>query len=290
MYWILLSLGAGLFNSATGVFKKRGGLKQLDPYTIAWSVAFFSLFILVPATIIKGIPQISASFWWALLVSGSLNALATTLQVKALLKSDMSLIGPLQATTPFFIIFSAFILLKEVPTILGLVGIIILIVGSYFLQYKRKASLFAPFKALLEDKGARLVFGAALIWGITGTVDKIGVQSSSSVFWSMFVNALMALILFPIVIGFGNNRGIKDLFSYKKLKNLVPLGLFTSLMSIFQMTALTMANVAYVVSLKRTSALTDVLFGKLFFKEPNIKSRALGATLIVIGVILISIN
>jgi len=290
MSWIFLALAAALFKSSADVFKKKGGLKQLDPYTVTWAVAFFSLFILVPVALAKGIPTVNASFWWALLISGSLNALATTLQVKALFESDMSLIGPLQATTPFFLLFTAFILLGEFPNMLGLIGVVIIIGGSYFLKYKRNSGLLAPFKALSKDRGARLILSAALIWSITGGVDKIGVQNSSPVFWSALINIFMALVLIPIVIKFGNNSSIKDLFSYKKLKALIPIGFFTSLMFISQMTALTMTNVVYVISLKRTSALIDVVFGKLFFKEMHIKSRILGAILIILGIVLVSTN
>src|SRR3989338_10077741 len=137
MYWILLSLGAAFFNSASGVFKKKSGFNKMDPYTVAWAVAFFALIILVPAAIIKGVPQINSAFWWALVISGSLNALATVLQVKAIFESELSLVGPLQATTPLFLVFTSFFILGEFPTILGFFGITTIMLGSYFLEYKR---------------------------------------------------------------------------------------------------------------------------------------------------------
>ena len=47
--------------------------------------------------------------------------------------------------------------------------------------------------------------------------------------------------------------------------------------------------VAYVSSIKRISVLISVIFGYLFFKEKGIVGRFIGAAIMVLGVILISL-
>jgi drug/metabolite transporter (DMT)-like permease len=55
----------------------------------------------------------------------------------------------------------------------------------------------------------------------------------------------------------------------------------------FQMVAIGLTNVAYVISIKRTSIAWSVLAGYFVFKEKNIKVRLLGAAVMIAGVVLI---
>jgi len=55
------------------------------------------------------------------------------------------------------------------------------------------------------------------------------------------------------------------------------------------MLAINMTLVAYVISIKRTSAIIVVLAGFWFFKEKNTGYRLLGASIMVAGVLCISL-
>ena len=50
------------------------------------------------------------------------------------------------------------------------------------------------------------------------------------------------------------------------------------------------AFVSYMIGLKRLSGVFSVLLGYFFFKEQHIEGRLIGASLMVIGAILISIG
>ena len=56
------------------------------------------------------------------------------------------------------------------------------------------------------------------------------------------------------------------------------------------MVAISMTIVPNVITVKRTSALFGIVWGKLFFKEQNIKERLLGAIIMLLGVLLIAIS
>jgi len=53
------------------------------------------------------------------------------------------------------------------------------------------------------------------------------------------------------------------------------------------MIAISLTQVAYMISIKRLSLLMGVLFGYLFFKETNIRERFVGTLLMIIGFALI---
>jgi len=53
------------------------------------------------------------------------------------------------------------------------------------------------------------------------------------------------------------------------------------------MVAISLAKVAYVISIKRMSLIIGVLYGYLFFKEEKIRDRLFGAFLMFIGFVLV---
>jgi uncharacterized membrane protein len=53
------------------------------------------------------------------------------------------------------------------------------------------------------------------------------------------------------------------------------------------MMAISLVNVAYMISLKRTSLVIGVIYGYFFFREKNIRERLSGALLMFIGFIMI---
>ncbi|MCK5699393.1 MAG: EamA family transporter, partial [Candidatus Aenigmarchaeota archaeon] len=131
-----------------------------------------------------------------------------------------------------------------------------------------------------------LMLCVAFIWSISSNFDKIGVVNSSPVFWTASLNMFLTMTLLPIML-------LKSHSCTSQVKNnikaLLPIGFFTAMMHLFIMTALSLTLVAYVISIKRTNALFSVLWGALFFKEKHIKERLIGALIMVVGVLLITL-
>ena len=89
-------------------------------------------------------------------------------------------------------------------------------------------------------------------------------------------------------------------FAWKKLckqkneigKDAIPLvavGIFSALMLVFQMIALTQTLAVYVIAIKRLGILIAILLGGFVFKEKEIKTRLLGGAIMVLGVLFISV-
>ncbi|MCK5344424.1 MAG: EamA family transporter, partial [Candidatus Heimdallarchaeota archaeon] len=112
-------------------------------------------------------------------------------------------------------------------------------------------------------------------------------QNSSPIFWAVAINVFLALALFPIML-YKSQKSIRQISTRYKI--LIPIGLSSALASIFQMTAINLTLVAYVISIERTSAIISVLFGYFIFKEKGIKERLIGAAIMIIGVLLITLS
>jgi len=287
MLWFIFSFFTAFFESLKDVFSKKS-LKNIDEYVVSWSLRFFALPFLVPLLFFIEIPSLGNKFWLALLIGGSLNVITTILYMKAIKHSDLSITVPMVTFTPLFLLLTSPLIVGEFPSFFGLIGVLLIVAGSYTLNIKqRHEGYLAPFKALLKEKGPKLMLLVAFIWSITSNIDKIGVQNSSAIFWVITTDIFIALIMFPIMIYKSRTNMHHIRTSYKVL---LPIGLFSAIASIFQVIAISLTLVAYVISIKRTSAIMSVLFGHLIFKEEGVKERLLGAVIMVIGVLFIVLS
>ena len=213
---------------------------------------------------------------------------ATVFYMKALKYSDLSIAVPMVTFTPVFLLATSPLILGEFPTLSGLAGLLLVVAGSYLLNIKDiRKGVWSPFRALVREKGPRFMLGVALIWSITSNIDKIGVMHSSVLIWVLAVNMLSAAFLFPVALF----RVLKNrnLLSGRNLGILTGVGLIAALRSLFQITAITLTLVAYVISIKRTSAIFGILFGALIFKEKGFRERIMGGAIMVAGVVLITL-
>lgn len=283
----IYALLSALFESLKDVSSKLG-LKDMDEYLITWAFGVFALPFLVLPIIFIGIPLLGNQYWIALLADGTLNVIATILQLRAIKSSDLSLTIPLLAFTPLFLLVISPLILGQFPTLLGVIGVIFIVIGSYVLNIKkRNTDYLAPFKAMFEQHGPRLMLIAAFLLSITSSIDKIGVLNSSPLFWAVSVHSFTSITLLPVIIReFKHHLNLTEM----NLKLLIAVGFFSALAIVTQYIAITTLLVPYVIAIKRTSTIMSVLFGYLIFKEKGIKGRLLGAAIMVVGVILITLS
>lgn len=286
MVWFIFAFLTAFFEATKDVFSKKS-LEDIDEYVVAWSLPFFALPFLLPLLLFTKIPALGEQFWLALFTGGSLYAITLILYMRAIKSSDLSITVPMLTFTPLFLLITSPLIVGEFPSIFGLIGIFLIVTGSYLLNINKKShGYFAPFKALLKEKGPRLMLVVAFIWSITSNIDKIGLQNSSPLFWVIAVDAFVALLMFPLCKSRGNGKTHQI---HANLRALLKVGLFGGLTSVCQMTAISLTLVAYVISIKRTSAIMGVLFGYLIFKEKGIRERLVGVVVMVLGVLFITL-
>jgi len=234
------------------------------------------------------IPEIGKNFLWALVAGGSLNVISMLLYIRALKLADLSLAVPLVTFTPLFLLVTSPIIVNEMPQLLDGVGICLIVFGSYILNLKHKQqSYLAPFKALVHQKGAQLMLLVAFIWSLSSTIDKVGVQNSSPTFWAISNYIYIAIGMLPIML-YKSHRSLQQIV--QNLSILAPIGFLQGLVVLCQMQAISLTLVAHVISIKRMSALLSVIWGHVIFKEKGLKERSAGASVMIIGVLFITLT
>jgi drug/metabolite transporter (DMT)-like permease len=266
----------------------KGLTDEIDQMLVTWSLFLFALPMYAAALVYTGVPVVESSFWWACLVSLGVNLAAWPAFVRAVRLSDISLVMPLLAFTPAFVLVIEYLMLGATPDPWGLAGIAMITFGAYVLNIEQGFSgLFDPVRAVGSDRGALYMLFVAGIWSISATVEKITVTSSSPAFYLTTLAAGFVVCFFPIMRTVGDAT-LEDVRHHWPV--LAGAGGLTGLMALLQMSAIEMTPlVNYVISIKRAGMLVSVLFGWLLFSERNIGFRLIGAALMVGGVMLIRI-
>ena len=283
MIWLGLALVAALSESLKNLFSKQG-LSHVPPHIAALAASASAFPILIGFFFLRQqVPPIGDQFWIALLAGGALNILAIIQFMRAIQASDLSLTIPFITFTPIFLLLTSPILIGEFPSTLAVFGILFIVMGAYTLQIQEvHRGYFAPFSAILNEKGPRRMLAVAFIYSLTSNFDKIGVLNSSPMFWSVSINAVMTGGL--CAISLLHRPRTPTHHKRPALHILFLLGLFHAITLISQNIALDLATVPSVISVKRTSALFAVVWGYFVLRETNVKERFIGALLMILGI------
>ncbi|MBI5747347.1 MAG: EamA family transporter [Nitrospirae bacterium] len=284
--WIVYALLSAFFSATTEALTKKS-LATTDEYLLTWLRHLFAIPFLIAIIPFINIPRLDSTFWLTILLLLPLEITAIILSIKALKASPLSLTIPFLAFTPLFLILTSFLMLGETPDISGTIGILLIAVGAYTLNiHSTKEGLLEPIKSIAKERGSILMLIVAFIYSITSNLGKIAILHSSPIFFGIVYYIILAFVLTPIAV-MKSNRHLHQIGP--GLFNYCLIGLFLALMIIFHVIAITMTNVAYMISVKRTSLLFSVGFGYLLFNERNITERLLGSFLMIIGIMLISL-
>ena len=284
MLWVIFALITALSLSTADALSKRAMAKS-DEYVIAWVREGYALPFIALAFFFIPIPHLDKTFYLSVLILLPLEITALILYVKAIKISPLSLTIPYMALSPVFIIIIAFFLLGELPEASGFAGIFFIVAGAYLFNAKAgRSGLLGPIKAIAKERGSIFMIIVAVIYSITATIGKIAVQHSSPIFFGFFYPLLLTIVLSMVV-------GIKGTLYQVASRPIVFLfiGIFTAIMILSHFLAISMADVAYVISIKRTSLIFSVFYGWIVFKEVNIRERLLGSVLMLAGVVCITV-
>ncbi|MBN2406270.1 MAG: EamA family transporter [Elusimicrobia bacterium] len=285
--WITLSVLTAFFYAAVGAWNKKI-TEKVNYHTATWSMFAFAVPFLAAVLLSVGVRRPETAFYPNCLATLMLNMVGTTLFVKAITISPLSVVFPFLAFTPLFLIFTGFVFLGEMPGAYGIAGIMLIVSGTYVMGMSReRRGIFAPFVSLRKEKGALLMIIVAFIWSFAVSFDKRSVLSSSPVFFMFAFNAGFTVMYLPFV--YVKNPGFISEIR-QNLPALGFLGFLMALLFICQMNAVKLALVSYVISIKRAGMLFTLLFGWIFFKEKLTVYKTAATVLMLAGTLLITLK
>lgn len=298
MSGIVLSLITAIFASLHDSFINQSS-KTGNPLITALAINIFCIPVILIILIFTGLPETNNIFWLAVFSKIPLMSLAELLRVKAHQKSEQSLILPMLCFTPVFVMFLAPFFLNQPIRLLGALGITILVIGAYFLNISKfKKGFWEPIKSLYREDGVRYMLLVAFIWGITTIIDGIGVLNAGSskdnlvlslkagAYWLICTQIFSSILIgFVIIL-----KKQKITIQKEDFFILSSVGITNGILSLTQMCAMGLISAAYVNSIKRLSIIFSILIGRFYFKEKGFGERIIGASMMILGFILIMLS
>lgn len=289
--WLFLSLRI-LANPLSNVFQKHLAGRQIHPLlVIAVPMALLAI-VCAPATQLM-LRDIHPGFWLNISICAILAIGGNVLIVEALRRSDLSILGPVNAYKAIVSLIPAIFLLQEVPNAISLAGIGLIILGSHVIvtrkpdQPRRQA-----LATLLRDTGVQCRLAALVLSATEAVFLKRALLLSSPtitfVFWAILGCIVCAMIL-PVLIP---RPLIKPQISRMRrhITGLILLALTTGIMQLCTLLTFGKLPVANSLALFQISTLLTVLLGHQIFKEPHLLRRLIGATIMVAGAIAIGLS
>jgi drug/metabolite transporter (DMT)-like permease len=279
--WVYLSLLCAFALATSDALTKRV-LAEGNEYLVAWFRLLFAIPPLLILLLFIRVPAVDVVFYKAFILSLPLEIVALILYIKALRVSPLSLTLPFLSLTPVFLIFFSYLILGEKVSPRGGIGILFLVSGGYILNlHEMRNSILSPFRAIGREKGSVLMIIVAFIYGITSSLGKMAIEHSSPLFFGGTYFIVLTVLFGPIA--FVADRDKKHFVTRKQYRRLFFPGLFYSMMIVTHVLALGLTNVAYMISVKRTSLIIGVIYGYFLFREKNIRERLAGAVLMFTG-------
>lgn len=273
-----------LSNPLGNVFQKSLTAKGHPPLLVNFLTYFF--LSLLSAFIVVQLQwrDLPAAFWLYSVLGGMAGALGNGFLVKALQKGELSVLGPINSYKSVVGMIAAVFLLGEVPGAWGLVGVALIVYGSYFML----GTTGQKFSwALLRREEIQFRLWAMVLSAVEAVfVKKVILASSVTtgfLSWCWFGALFSFLLLFFYRVKPTSERkiGLKDWKQYLLLIFCIGTMQFTTNYAFAHM------PVGYALSLFQLSAIASVLLGYRVFKEQNIRRKLIGSVVMIAGSVVI---
>lgn len=282
MFWIIVVLVAAFLMSVRDGFQKKV-LKDIDAYELGFFSGVIGSILLLPYGIIHFPTELSLFLAGLLAFLGVVTVLSIWIFLVALDIGEMSVVTPLRRVSPVFVavIEPIFLALSFNPVVVF--GAFLCGLGAFVTAVKTE-NIFEPLEDLLQIT-ALMAIGVAVLKAF-GSIATVYLVKEIHVLFLSFYSVLAMAIGFGLIT-YRNNGG----FNYHKIKDFEVslVGLLAVAGTILITYGYSLASATEVVTLKQSTILFSLLIAGKYFEEEGLKRKAVGSTLIIAAVIIVSI-
>jgi drug/metabolite transporter (DMT)-like permease len=289
MTWFAITLVSAFLSAFAAVTQKKV-LFSLGALEFSFLLSLVNLLFSIPFFFFIDYGTINSYNLTILFIKSVIGVGAFFCVMLSLKNLEISNALPLLALTPGFIAVFAFIFLGESLKLQEVIGLAVLIIGTYLLESQKVKEIFYPFSVFIKSKYHRFVILALLLFTASSILDKLLLVklNLSPVSLTAFQHIYFAVLFSVIYFIFKRRKEpvtrhiSKTNFGWIALISILTIGYrFT------QVAAIGMASVALVLAVKRTSVFWATIIGGKIFSDKDLLKRSIAAILILIGAILI---
>lgn len=302
MQWIvwLLPIASGGLDASSRVVIK---ITNVNKFLLAGFGFLFAVPWYLAWLFSQGMPAIHAGFWLAIAGVVPIGIIASLLTIEAHRRSPFILTAPYLSLTPAFLLITSPLMGGGNPTLIGVIGILITVIGVYILNCSQgRINFLEPFRALLRERGSLYMVITSFLFAITTNLDFIGISNA---------NVGMYMTINHGLLGISNLALGAFLYRKEKVSAFVPAfkkslwafvayGAFIGIQMILHMTAFQwIPSVPYVISAKRVGAVLLTVAVGIFLslwsrargkhqeERKDLAFRSIGIFIMLLGMVLV---
>jgi len=288
--WIVLALLAALASAGTSLLLKRAvGQAGVVVTTVAFR-AVGGVLLAIATTLAGPWPATTPTFWRAFAVVipnevGGMLCLSAALSL-----GDVSAVQPIMGFIPLLTMIGGALFFNEQPSALAMIGILLVVLGLYFVGLRKGSSALEPLRAFATSRASWIALLATLFWTVTSLTHKVGIAEVGAMPWATALtlgSAVALSVALPIVARSNSGVGLPRQ-TMPWLQFVVLTGICFAVQQFGLHNALRRSQAGYVMAVVSSSILIATAVGVLVLREQGGSHRITGALLVSSGVALIA--
>lgn len=274
-----------LSNPFSNVFQKRltgGGHNPLAVNFISYLMLSIACLMVAWQVDWTALPH---QFWLYAALGGVFGAVGNGFLVMALKRGDLSVLGPINSYKSVVGIIVGVILLGELPSLMGLAGVVIIIFGSYFVFDTTEEGF--SWKLLKNREIQYRIWAMALTAIEAVLIKKVIIYSDTTV---SFIAWCWAGALFSFLQLVVMRVGVRHEFKLIKPHDWLTFLALIGCIGMMQYTTnytFKHINVGYGLALFQLSTIVSIALGYKIFHEQGIMKKLIGSLIMIGGSVLI---
>ena len=283
--WLLYALGSAFFAGVTSILAKIGVENTDSDLVTALRtivVLIFSWLMVFVVGSQRNILDISGYTFTFLVFSGIATGASWLCYFKALQLGDVNKVTPVDKSSTILTIILAFSFLEEIPSTWMIVGIVLLLIGTYLMIQRKDL----PYSASKSKSWFLYALLSAIFAALTSILGKIGIQGVESNLGTAIRTVVVLIMAWGIVIYQKKQNSIKTI-SRKSWNFIILSGLATGLSWLCYYRALQEGKASIVVPIDKLSIVVTIAFSYFVLKEKLSIKAFIGLLLVVFGTLLL---
>jgi len=272
-------------NPLGNVFQKQLTAKGNHPLLVNFLTYFLLSIVCIAIAVNVPWKELPKQFWIYSILGGIVGAAGNGFLVKALQKGALSVLGPVNSYKSIVGIIVGIFLLGEIPNLWGILGIALIIYGSYFVLDTTEERFSW---ALLKKPEIQFRIWAMILTAIEAVfVKKVILASSTSIAfisWCWF-GAIFSFLLL-LVYRLNIKEEIRNI-NHNDFSKYALLVLCIGTMQFTTNYAFDHIPVGYALALFQLSIIVSVLLGHRIFQESDIRKKLIGSAIMLAGSVVI---
>ena len=281
MIWLIFALGCALLDGVSTIVEKRVLKRKhsLD-FSILFAMINFVLCIPLLFFVDFSFPLQYISFAYIAAIFGSIAFWAFA---HAMRHMDISIASPMSGINPAVVAVLAFFLLGETLKTLQYLGILLVVVGIFYLESRNHDSLKALWNRMRKLKLLKYIALSAIMYGLANIMDKINLGYIEPPTYMFLVHLFLA-INFTVFLLWKYKEPIKIMTMGANEWKLILLASFLTVANRFlYMAAVSLTMVVLVGPIKKLSTVVSTWIGGEVFHEKGLKRRLFATFIILAG-------